>query len=374
MASTYELLIEKLDQFIRKYYVNKLIRGSLYSIGVIILCFLAFALAEHFFYFGRGIRKGLLLGFVGVSAISLAQWIVGPLLRYFRLGRVISHEQAADIIGEHFEDVKDKLLNVLQLKRQSEHSAHSDLVLASVQKKTAEISPVPFQRAIDLRKNRRYLPYALPPLLILLGILVGAPSLIKDPTHRILKNNLDFERAAPFHFQLTNTELSVPQFDDFPLDVKIVGEALPDQAFIEINGFQYRMKKVASDHFSYTFNNVQEDQQFNLIAAGVRSHDFELDVLRKPNILDLVTELDYPAYTGRRDEILQNMGDLVVPQGTKIDWILEALHTEDLAFTLGDEAPATADRIAENQFYLQFEDFSQYALSDQDQQQRASAR
>ena len=52
----YQLLVEKLDQFIRKYYVNQLIRGGLYSIGTILILFLAVSLMEHYFYFGTGAR------------------------------------------------------------------------------------------------------------------------------------------------------------------------------------------------------------------------------------------------------------------------------------------------------------------------------
>ena len=40
MQDNYRLLIEKLDAFIRKYYVNKLIRGALYSVGTILGLFL----------------------------------------------------------------------------------------------------------------------------------------------------------------------------------------------------------------------------------------------------------------------------------------------------------------------------------------------
>jgi len=350
MAGTYQLLIEKLDRFIRKFYINQLIRGLLYSIGLVAFCFLLFALAEHFFYFSKGVRKVLFFSFIGITGLALVQWVFLPLSRYFRLGKVISHEKAADIIGVHFEDVQDKLLNVLQLKRQSDNSPQQSLLLASIEQKTSEISPVPFQSAIDLRKNKKYLPYALPPLLILLGLLVGAPSLIKDSTSRIIKNNKDFERAAPFHFSLSNASLDVPQYEDFRLDVNVDGDVFPDQAFIDIKGFQYRMKKEGPNSYSYLFNNVQENQNFHFVAEGVSSNAFELNVLRKPNIVDLTTELDYPAYTGRRDETMENVGDMVVPQGTKIDWILQAIHTDDLDFILGSQESTEADRIGEENF------------------------
>ena len=149
----YQLLIHKLDQFIRKYYLNRLVRGSLYSVGLILGAFLASSLLEYFFYFDTTGRKALFFSFLGLSFVSLGYWVFNPLFRYFRLGKAISHEQAAVIIGQHFGDVKDKLLNILQLKLQSDQLTDKELILASIDQKSEEIRPVPFQAAINLTQN-----------------------------------------------------------------------------------------------------------------------------------------------------------------------------------------------------------------------------
>lgn len=57
------------------------------------------------------------------------------MLHYFKLGKLISHEEAAKIIGTHFTDVKDKLLNVLQLKSQSIGYTDRTLFEASINQK-----------------------------------------------------------------------------------------------------------------------------------------------------------------------------------------------------------------------------------------------
>ena len=54
--------------------------------------------------------------FLAISVAALVGWVFLPLAKYFRLGKIIPHEQAAEVIGNHFGNVKDKLLNVLQLK------------------------------------------------------------------------------------------------------------------------------------------------------------------------------------------------------------------------------------------------------------------
>ena len=76
--SSYDLLIQKLDQFIRKYYLNQMIRGLLYSVGLIVLCFLVFTFVEHFFYFGTGMRKFLFFAFIAIAGISLFGWMDRP--------------------------------------------------------------------------------------------------------------------------------------------------------------------------------------------------------------------------------------------------------------------------------------------------------
>ena len=230
----YSLLLNKLDQFIRKYYLNQLFRGFLFSAGLILGLFLAFNLLEHQFFFDNGGRRLLFLSFIGISSVAILYWIAIPLMRYFRLGKIISHEQAAAIIGQHFENVQDRLLNILQLKRQSEAIAEKALIEASIAQKSASLNPISFKRAIDLNKNRKYLKYALPPFLLLLLILFGAPSIITDSTHRIIHNGEDFERAAPFHFRMDDEALQVMQYDDFVLDVEIEGEQIPEEVFIDV--------------------------------------------------------------------------------------------------------------------------------------------
>jgi hypothetical protein len=339
----YQLLIEKLDQFIRKYYINQLLRGLLYTIGLVLLLFLVVSTLEYFYYFNQTGRKVLLYSFLGVSLVALSGWVLLPLLRYFRLGKVISHSQAADIIGDHFHNVKDKLLNILQLKEQSASQANKDLILASIDQKSEEIRPVPFQSAINLSSNRKYLRYALPPLLVLLIILFAAPSVIRDSTRRLINNNVDFERPAPFQFVLADDNPSVVQFEDYPLSVKIKGEQLPNDVFIEVDGAQYRLSEEDPTTFTYRFSNVQKDLKFRLFSAGVSSRRYTLDVLQKPNIVGFDVQLDYPAYTGRRDEELSSIGDLIVPEGTTIDWVFNAENTDDIQLLFqreGEKQPA----------------------------------
>ncbi len=360
LKDNYSLLIEKLDAFIRRFYINQLLRGALYTVGAVLGLFVLLNLMEYYLYFGTGVRSVMFWGFLGLSGTALYQWVALPLMHYFHLGKVISHEQAASIIGEHFGDVKDKLLNILQLKQQSNNAIYAELINASINQKSNEIRLVSFQSAIDLGKNRKYLRYALPPVLLLLFLLLGAPNIIREGTNRLWNSSTKFEKPAPFKFVVDVDSLKAVQFTDFTLKVTVDGNALPNEVFINLGNVQYRLNKEAANEFTYKFVNVQQNTDFSLFSGGFESRDYTLEVLRKPNIVSFNTKLNFPAYIGRNSEELSNIGDLVVPQGTNIGWVFNAQYTDNLQLRFGSESGSEAKRFDDELFQ-----FNRKALKDE---------
>ncbi len=347
--SNYQLLINKLDRFIRKFYFNKLIRGVLYTTGLVIGLFLLFSQLENIFRFSTDIRKVFFFSFIGISAIASVIWVLIPLMHIFKLGRVISHEQAAEIIGTHFTNIKDKLLNVLQLKSQSDDSVSKELIEASIDQKIEGINLVPFRSAIDLSKNKQYLKYALPPFLILLALLFIRPSMITEPTERLIKNDQEFEQPAPFSFNVQNESLEVIQYEDFQLNVLVDGIP-PNDANIYINDFPFKLTKENQKAFSHTFNKIQKSTSFYLESGGFKSRTYDLTVIPKPAITGFTAQIDYPAYTQRKDEILNNTGDMVLPVGTKVNWGFESQNTDEVKLRFGSDTLINAKRNGEELF------------------------
>ncbi len=325
----YHTLIQKLNRFIRKYYTNQLIRGSLLFLGVNLFLFIVFNVLESQFYFSGTTRKILFYSGLLIAFSSFLYWIVLPVIRMLQLGKTISHDDAARIIGNHFPEVRDKLLNILQLARQSS-GADNDLLFHSIEQKTNDIKLVSFPRAIDLSQNRKYLKYALPPLLLLIVLLFSAPSIITDSSYRLFHNNQEFEREAPFSFVLQNTDLSLPQFEDIVITMQTEGSVQPQEAFIMVDNFQYKMQKDASGGFSYTLNNVANNTDFSFSANGFTSASYTVEVLKKPSLDRMNVELDFPSYTGMQDKSLLNEGDIIIPSGTKITWTFDTENMSEL--------------------------------------------
>lgn len=331
-SNAYGTLISKLDEFIRKYYKNQLIRGLLYTVAILLSGYLTISLLEYFAHFDPAVRTVLFWSFLVATGYVLARFIVLPLTRINRIGKIISHEQAAGIIGQHFSNVQDKLLNVLQLhKTGSGTGASSALVEASINQRIKELRPVPFTSAVDFRQNRKYVKWALIPLLAIVVIVFTNANLLTDSANRLVNHSEYFEEQAPFTFNIENS-LEAVENEDFTLDVKLTGEEIPNAVLLLVDGNEYAMTKENTIDFNYVFRNVQGEKTFRFSADGFTSKEYVLKVLPNPIVLNFDAELKYPAYTGKKNETVRNTGDLVVPAGTVINWNFSTRSTN--AFTM----------------------------------------
>ena len=338
-------IMTALDAFIRKYYMNLLIRGILYAVGLIAVLFLVAVLLEYFGWMPPVVR-GIIFWVCIVAVVAVVVWfVVRPLLKMtgvpterIGLGRRIGRKEAAVIIGCHFPEVRDKLLNLLQLDSQLSLS-DSQLLVAAIEQKTAQLKPVPVLNAINLKLNRRYLKYALPPLAIIVLLLVLAPAAVTEPSKRIVNYSTVYERPAPFHFRILNESLEIMQGDDFLLQVVTEGDAVPAEAFIVFDGRRHRLKTDGScqePQFSYTFAKVSRSQTFYIEGGGVTSPEYRLEMLPNPTVLSFRMLLSYPAYTGREAETIVNLGDAAVPEGTQVRWLFQTQDADSLCFMIDD--------------------------------------
>jgi len=67
MTDNYAILISKLDEFIRKYYKNRVIRGAIFFTALLAAFFLIITLTEFFARFDTGVRTAIFYSFLGIN-------------------------------------------------------------------------------------------------------------------------------------------------------------------------------------------------------------------------------------------------------------------------------------------------------------------
>ncbi|SDE76308.1 hypothetical protein SAMN05216464_10996 [Mucilaginibacter pineti] len=344
-AENYELLIGKINIFIRKYYFNNFLRGLIFLGAGIFTAYVVITLGEYFGNFNILFRTILFYAFIILNLGLICWLILPPLLSWLKLGSSLTHDEAAEIIGRHFHDVNDKLLNTLQLKKLAvEDERHRALIEASIDQKIESLKPVSFPSAINIRENTKYLKWILAPVAVIVVIAFAAPSILTESTRRLIRHNEYFVPAAPFKFNILNKTLSVVQGDDLRLDLKLDGDKLPADVYVETANNTFKLDKENISRFHYLFTNLQQNTRFKLSGNGFTSAQYEIKVNQKPALLHFDVDLSYPAYLHKKNEILINAGDLVIPAGTAVKWQLHTQHATGLTFFMNDVArPATSN-------------------------------
>ncbi|MEW5676501.1 hypothetical protein ABGT15_09330 [Flavobacterium enshiense] len=338
---TKNVIFQKLEAFIKKYYTNELLKGTILFIGLGLLYFIITLLVEHFLWLQPKGRTLLFWLFISVEVFLLLRFILFPVFKLFKLQKGIDYTEASQIIGSHFSEVSDKLTNFLQLNTQSDPS---ELLLASIEQKAKNLQPIPFSNAINFKKNIKYLPYAAVPLLLLLVfILSGNSGIITQSFSRVVHYQTRFTPPAPFSFEIVNPHLTSQQGQDFLLRVKTKGKVIPENALIKIGEESYYMENSKPGEFQFLFEKPLKNQSFHFEANTITSKDFELQVVAVPTIVNFEMQLLFPSYLGKRNEVIQGTGNAVVPEGTKVVWKVNALATNAVSYA-SDKTRANFNR------------------------------
>lgn len=343
-----EILRKRLEVFISKYYKNQLIKGAIYGVSLSAMYFFLLAVAEYFGRFGSGIRLTLLIGLVGGLIAILAYYILYPLSKLLKLGKRISYQKAAEIIGKHFPEVDDKLLNAIQLDNIS--GAQSDLIQASIDQKIQKLSPVAFTQAVDFRENIKYWPILVIPALIFVGVFFsGEWKNITDSGRRIAEFNREFVAKAPFEFVLINANTTLEEGQVVSIGLRLDGEKIPAEASVMLGDEEIRMNRGESGEFGLTIPEAFGDFEIRFKAAGFYSKTYQFRVLPVPQLQNVRIKVIPPGYTGLApsEEELRMVHD--VPEGSKVVWLLGSRQVEK-AWFVEDSMNTLFEKGTANQF------------------------
>ncbi len=325
-SENFKIIVNKLESFIKKFYVNELIKGVILFFAIGLLYFLITVLIEYFLWLSSTGRTILFWLFIIVELFLFSKFILVPLTKLFRITKGINHKTASTIIGNHFPEINDKLFNLLQL---SEDTSSSSLLVASIEQKSNNLSPIPFKLAIDFRKNIKYLKYAgIPIVIFLLVSLFNKKDWLSTSYKRVVNYQTAYEPPAPFQFFIINSTLNALEDEDFVLEVRATGDIIPDNATIMYNDEVYFLKNNGNGEFQYKFLQPKNSIDFMISSNEVRSKEYTLSVVPVPSLLDFEMQLDYPSYTKKKDESFKSSGNATIPEGTKISWKVFTKNTD----------------------------------------------
>ena len=328
--SAQQVLIEKTERFVKKYYVNRLIQGVLIGAALWIVFYLLVNTLEYFSWFSSNVRLALLILLILGSVLVATFYVAIPLVNLIRYRKKMSLEQAALLIGKFFPEVRDKLLNTLQLSDNLSEDASNELLVATIEQRTAQLTPVHFTDAVDLKGNLRYLYLFLALLCVLLALMLFLPRFAVQPAQRIINFEQEFEKPLPFSVQLSQEAIEVNQGADVTFSIRVEGTHIPDAFYVKSTRGQQVFNKVSINEYTYVFKNVVHDLSFQVIGGEYISKPITIQVHPNPALLSYACRVQYPAYIHRANEVFVGKTRLIVPQGSKLQFEFQTRDCDTL--------------------------------------------
>lgn len=337
MNNDIQIILQKLEVFIKKYYTNKMIKGLLLVLLFFISFLLIFATLEYFGRFNKTVRAIFYFSYLFGNILIFSLYLVIPALKYFKIGKHLSYIDASKIIAKHFSNVNDKIQNLIELSEITNLNGISkDLLIQSIKQKTLELKPIPFSLAVNFKDNIPYLKFLSIPIILLILIVVVNPSIISQGSIRLINYNNFYEIPPPYNVEILNPSLTIEKGQNITINIKITGKEIPDKLFVSFNGNNFLMKKTEKNEFSYQFINVNNNIDFRFTDSEFNTNLYTINVLPSPTIIDFKIEVIPPQYTKIQTFYIKNIGDVSTPEGSKIIWKFNAKNTNNIFLLFND--------------------------------------
>ncbi|HNP95960.1 MAG TPA: DUF4175 family protein, partial [Cyclobacteriaceae bacterium] len=343
----------RMNSFRRRYYLNLFIKGSIMTLSLVLLYYLVISLLEYNLWLGGWARFTILLSFFLLVGFCVYHFLKEP-LSWWLYKKGLGEEESAQLIGRYFPNIKDKLLNLIQLSAVKHESA---LLQAGIVQKSRQFENVSFESAIDLAENKRYLKYFLIPFGVMLVLLFVNQGIFTQSTQRIVQFNREFSPQAPFTFSVQNESLNAFLNEDFTLNLKLAGEALPDAVYIQSGSQRFKMEALSPTDFTYTFEKLQTEIPFQFLASGFYSDSYVIQLINRPELTNLKVTLEYPRYLGSQPEVLYNTGNLEIPEGTRVTWQIGAANTKKATIGFSSANAENSMQESDNQSFTHSQNF-----------------
>ncbi|MDR1761408.1 MAG: hypothetical protein LBR55_03055 [Bacteroidales bacterium] len=346
-----QIIIQKLDAFIQKYYRNEFYRGSIIFLLCVAVYVVAISLLEHFSFLSIGVRGVLFYGSIVLFLAAFVFLIVLPLLKMWHVGKTLNYHQASKIIETHFPEIKDMLINALELSADKNYT-HNQLAIAAIEQKIQAIQWIPFTAAVDFKKLLSFGKYACAVALIVGLIMLMFPGSISQGATRIVRHTQFFEKPAPFQFVLNPQSLVVEKGADCVISVEIQGSYVPNSVEILVGGTAFLMQKKSKTEFEYTFKACNNNIPFQFRADEYLSLPYMVQLNPLPEILQFTIAVQVPSYTGLDNFEVSNTGDISFPAGSKLTWNIASHEVKNLVLQLNDTVSLAFVNTKENSYSL----------------------
>lgn len=317
----------------RRVLLAELAFGAAVTLGVLTALLGAAAFVEARWWLGGPARWAfvVLFGLVGLALVVL---LLGrPLLRGLGILPGLEDHALARRAGEQFPTLADRLTTLLDLAEGRSSPTPDPLREAAVLSLGRSVADVPFERLADPRPARRAAAWsALPAAALVLGLLL-APSHLGAALERLFTPAVAYDAPPSFALSVEPGDTRLARGEALGIVARAEGLGLPRFATLELQREgelapeSVRLLPEEPGVYRYTEEDVRTGLRYRIVADGVASRWYRVQVLARPDLRGLRLTVVPPAYTGLPPQPLpEGVGDFSALPGSTV--MLSARTTE----------------------------------------------
>ncbi|HZL11114.1 MAG TPA: hypothetical protein VFC65_14065 [Prolixibacteraceae bacterium] len=335
MDKNYKQFVNKLNDYIRKFYLYRLLRGLILFILLIVSYYSFIAGLEYFNYFDPKVKLFIVTVTAFLTLFIFVYLLLIPFIKLIGIGKRLSYLDVSFRLSKTYPEIKDKLINIVQLANETNSVYSIDLQKASIDQKIEELKIFRFSDAIRFKDLKVVAGIFAGVFLVFSLVYIQLPDFFTQSSFRLIHFQQKYERPAPYTFELENTDLEIVTGESIVLKLHCSGNEIPEMMYVNISGNNFLMTR-DEDLFTYTIENVNSSLSVYFTDKRYVSEIFRIIVLNKPFISSFSVDIEPPSYTNLNSETLQNIGDLKIVSGTKLKWIFKTVDTDSLFLILND--------------------------------------
>ncbi|PID60685.1 MAG: hypothetical protein CR986_03555 [Ignavibacteriae bacterium] len=325
IAEHKDKLIKKITSFSRKKLLLQIGTGFIKSLILFIISFHLFSLVETFGYLTPITKFAIWVILILVFIVSFLIFSGSKLKKIFIINSEEEIEKSALEIGSYYKEIKDNLINILQINKTK--NSNSDLLSVAAFKlvydKIKNYNFLSLINKITFYKNSKILAV----ILIFSFLLFFTFNSYNKGAVRLLKFNTEFIRPDSFKIISLTGNKKIEKGGDIEIKFKIEG-ALPEsvQLFVKsVTDAEVKQKEIIPDSsgiIKYYLSNISASFDYFAKEKKIKSKLHKIEVLDFPVINSMSFKIIPPKYSRIPIFTQNNDGNITSLKGSKVKFNL----------------------------------------------------
>ncbi|MEJ5304880.1 MAG: DUF4175 family protein [Ignavibacteria bacterium] len=335
---------KRLDNIARQLTFINLLEGFIKALLIFTFVFFVFSLLEFLFSFDKPIRFLIFISILLTLSALIFFFLIYPLIKFKRASKEKIYLSIGKLIGEYFKEIKDKLVNVLQLifNINKDNYYSKELTFAAIEQNLNYFENFKLEEIIRKENLNKYLKIFVFTFAAFIIFGFAFPDL-PFASYRIINFNKDFVKPPDFYIVIEPGNAKITKGDNYFCRIKTIGKEIDKlDLFYSFEGMEIferiSLEADSSGEFKYKFVSPPRTFRIYAQARNVKSSLYTIEVVNYPIIKELQIKVIPPAYTKIPIQLLEDDGNINTIKGSTVEFVIKSSKDLNQARILFDDS------------------------------------